>query len=349
MTKATAAVSTTGRSWLRRVVSSTWFKVAVAAGVIGLLVHYNRIDVTVLASLSRTWPWLLAAFVLTLPTFLIVSYRFKIILASQGIAVPFRQALRWTMIGAFFDLAMPSSNGGDIVKAGYVVSYVGAGRRTRAVIAVGFDRVIGVLGLFLLASLASVIGWSMLSNLPTRDLVVATSFAAGIGPLIAFRIAGARWLYHNVRINHWLSSHVWGLRLMQLISAFNALREEPRILAAALGLSMLNHVFWCASLLLIAIAVGNAVAPIEGFVVFPLAIFAGVFGVAGGFGVGTAAFDFLLSNLLSIQNGAIIGLLFQILGALTRLTGLPFYLTATKSPPVAPVAEGPAAESRPQI
>jgi uncharacterized membrane protein YbhN (UPF0104 family) len=318
--------------WLRRTVSSIGFKLAVAATIIGLLVYFNRIDVAVLVSLSKTWPWLLAAFLLTLPPFWIVSYRFKVILSSQGFDVPFWQALRWTMIGSFFDLAMPSSNGGDFIKAGYVVEHVGAGLRTRAVMAVGFDRVIGLLGLFLLANVVSIIGWDILKDLPARNLVIGMSFAAGIGPLIAFRIAGSRRLYNNSYINSWLGKHTWGQRLMQMIASFNALRENPGILFAALGLSMLNHIFWCTSLLFIAYAVGDAISPLKGFIVFPLAIFGGVFGVAGGFGFGTAAFDFLLSHLLLIQNGALIGLLFQIFGALSRLFGMPYYLAAAKNP-----------------
>ncbi len=315
-----------------RTVTSVWFKLVVAAVMLWLLVYFNRIDITALASLSETWPWLLVAFLLALPPFLIVSCRFKVILSSQGIDVPLRQALRWTMIGSFFDLAMPSSNGGDFIKAGYVVGHVGAGLRTRAVMAVAFDRIIGLLGLFLLAATVSVIGRNELKDLPARHLVVVTSFVAGIGPLIAFRVAGARRLYNNPRINRWLSAHRWGLRLKQMIGSFNALRENPKTLFAALSLSILNHIFWCTSLLFIAIAVGNAVAPLKGFIVFPLAIFGGVFGVAGGFGFGTAAFDFFLSNLLLIHNGALIGLLFQIAGLLSRLLGLPFYLFAMHSP-----------------
>lgn len=324
-------MATKPQGWLRRCVSSIWFKLAIAAAIISLLIYYNRIDFKVLASLLQTWPWLLAAFVLSLPPFLIVSLRFKIILYSQGIDVPFRQALRWTMVGSFFDLGMPSSNGGDVIKAGYVAEYVGAGLRTRAVMAVAFDRIIGLLGLFLLASLVSIIGWKILTDLPARHFVVSLSLAAGIGPLIAFRLLGARWLYHHPSLNRWLSSHTWGLRFRQMIGSFNSLRENPRVLFEALGLSVLNHVFWCTALLFITIAVGNAVPPLKGFIVFPLAIFGGIFGVAGGFGIGTAAFDFLLSHLLLVQNGALIGLLFQMIGVLSRLTGLPFYLTAMRS------------------
>lgn len=318
---------------LLRVISSIWFKLTIAATIIGLLLHFNRIDFKVLASLSSTWPWLLGAFILTLPPFLIVSYRFKLILSSQGIEVTFRQSLRWTMVGSFFDIAMPSSNGGDVIKAGYVVKHVGSGLRTRAVMAVAFDRVIGLLGLFILGCIVSVLGWDFLSDLPARNLVVGMSVMLGLGPLIVFRIIGARRLYNNPSINNWLSSYAWGERLKNLIGSFNALRENPRMLFSALGLSIINHIFWCTSLLFIAVAVGNSVSILKGFIVFPLAIFGGVFGVAGGFGIGTAAFDFLLSHLLLIQNGALIGLLFQTFGVLSRLSGLPFYLVSTHALP----------------
>lgn len=324
----------TNKSGVRSLLNSVWFKSMVAIGIIGLLAYFNRLDVTVLASLSDTWPWLLAAFFLAIPPFAIVAFRFKVILFSQGICVSFRQALSWTMVGSFFDLAMPSSNGGDFVKAGYVVDHVGPGMRTRAVMAVAIDRVIGLLGLFLLATLLGVLGWSVLSDFPGRYLVVSASFMAGVGPLVIFRIAGSRRLYNNSRVNKWLESHTWGLRLRQMIGSFNSLRENPRLLVESLLISMLNHIFWCTSLLFIAYAVGNAVSPLKGFIVFPLAIFGGIFGVAGGFGLGTAAFDFLLSHLLLIQNGALIGLLFQIIGALSRLLGLPFFFSFRKAHPI---------------
>ncbi len=313
---------------VRNFATSFWFKMAVAVCILWLLFHFNRIDVTILTSLTETWPWILTAFLLTIPPFAIVSYRFKVILASQGIDVPFRKALRWTMVGSFFDLAMPSSNGGDLIKAGYVVSHVGEGLRTRAVMSVAFDRVIGLLGLFLLAAIVGILGWSFLAKLPESRFLLGLSLTGSVGPLAAFRIAGSRRLYNNPRLNNWLLSKSWGPRLKNMIGAFNVLREHPKFLITALGLSILNHVFWCTALLFIAISVGNSVAPVEGFIVFPLAIFGGVFGVAGGFGAGTAAFDFLLSNLLLIQNGALIGLLFQVLSALSRLLGLPFYLSS---------------------
>jgi choline-glycine betaine transporter len=43
---------------------------------------------------------------------------------------------------------------------------------------------------------------------------------------------------------------------------------------------------------------------LKGLVVFPLAIFSNVFGVAGGFGLGTLGFDFLFAHLFHIPGGA---------------------------------------------
>ena len=272
------------------------------------------------------WNYFVLAFLLTLPPFWIVSYRLKLILLSQNIEITHRQSFYWTMVGSFFDLTMPSSNGGDIVKAGYIVNYLGAGYRTKAIMSVAFDRVVGLLGLFLLASIVSVLGWQFLENLPARNLLVGICLFASLGAIALFRIVGSHWLYNKLHLNKRLNSNSFGIRFKNIIGSFNSLRKRPRLFLLSLSLSVLNHLFWCGSLFLIAAAIGNSIEIFQGLIVFPLAIFGGIFGVAGGFGVGTAGFDFLFSHLLLIQNGALIGLLFQIFGALSRLFGMPFYL-----------------------
>ena len=311
-----------------RVLKSPWLKVALAAGVIYALVAFNRIDLGSFAGLAQTWGWLVLAFVLMLPTYVIVSYRFWRVLRNQGIDVSFRLALRWTMVGSFFDIAMPSSSGGDVIKAGYIVRHVGPGMRTKGVMAVAFDRVLGLLGLFLLAGVSSIAGWSVVRVMPGSTQVMLFVALISFGSLIFFRIAGARRLYTNVRFRKFVEGLPAGTRLYSIIGSFNSLREKPTDFFTVLGLSMLNHVFWCASLLCITVAFGQSVGPVQGFTVFPLAIFSNVFGFAGGFGVGTAAFDLIFAKLLDVNVGAAIGLTFQMLSALSRLTGLPFYLAS---------------------
>lgn len=329
MTDYSATAVSSKPLWVRALTSG-WVKTALAIAVIYALVAFNRIEWSVFAGVKDNWPWLILAFCLMLPPYAIVSYRFWLVLRNQGINVPFRTALRWTMIGSFFDVAMPSNSGGDIVKAGYIVRYVGPGLRAKGLMAVAFDRVLGLLGLFLIAGLASLVGWKAVLSINSGGHLLFFIFAVCLGTLAFFRIVGSRRVYNSKRLQAFLARHPVGERIYKLIQCFNALREKPGDLFAVLSLSVLNHVFWCASLLCITFAFSQSPQLILGFVVFPLAIFSNVFGFAGGFGVGTAAFDVIFTQLLDIHVGATIGLTFQILSVFSRLTGMPFYLAGRK-------------------
>lgn len=314
------------RSLLFSFLKSTIFKFLIAMLIVGYLIYSNRLSLNSLTQVKTHWHWLLLAFLLTLPPFLIVSLRFLIILSSQGIRVPYFLALRWTMIGSFFDLSMPSSNGGDIFKAAYVASYAGSGNRLNAIMSVFFDRVIGLMGLFILACFASIIGWSNLNELGTKNELIFFTFLLGFGPLIFFRVLGANRIYHSRRLNNFLSPTKIGQRILQLIGSFNLLRRSSLLLLISIALSVINHLFWCLSLMAICNSLGEEVTLLKSLIVFPIAIFFGIFGLAGGFGVGTLAFQFILEKTLFISNGAMIGLLFQIMGLFSRLMGAPFYM-----------------------
>lgn len=301
--------------------------------VLAGLVGFNRVGLQAFSGLGERWPWIAAAFLWMLPSYAIVSCRFWIVLRSQGVDVPLSLAVRWTMIGSFFDLVMPSNSGGDLVKGAYVVRHVGAGKRTRGVMAVAFDRILGLIGLFLLASLAIALGWQLVRQIPGSGQFLIVLPAITVGALAFFRICGSRRLYNSERFVHLILRLPAGSLLYAVIGSFNSLRERPSHLMAVLALSVGNHICWCAALLCIVGAFGLSVGILQGFAVFPLAVFGNTFGFAGGFGVGTAAFDLVFSTLLHVQEGAAIGLVFQVLGAASRLAGLPFYINHRRDIP----------------
>lgn len=322
-------------SLLRRVLGSPLLKIAIAVAVIWALIAFNRIDVRGFAGLRDTWGWLLLAFLLMLPPYVIVSFRFWLLLRNQHIGVGFPLALRWTMVGSFFDIVMPSNSGGDVIKAGYIVKYLGPGLRTKGIVAVVFDRVLGLLGLFLLAAIACAMGWQIVRALPNGNELVLFIVTMCVGSLLFFRVMGARRLYGNQRIRDGLNALPGGQKIYSMIGCFNLLRERPMDLLWVLALSVLNHMFWCAALLCICIAFGLRIDILQGMAVFPIAIFSNTFGFAGGFGVGTAAFDLIFARLFDVHVGASIGLVFQVLSACSRLTGLPFYLLQGRDSPTA--------------
>lgn len=301
-------------------------KLTIACSAIGLLIYFNRLDLSMFSNLGEGWPWLVAAVAIWLPSYGLVSLRFYEVLRMQGLLVPFVQALRWNMVGSFFDLCMPSSSGGDIVKAGYVVKAMGTGSSMRGIMAVTFDRGIGLLALFLMAWMACLPAWGELSQMPNGRLLVLVLTAICVGSLACLRLLGSRMIHNNANVENLITRLPLGEKLWALAGTFHSMREQRGRFWAVVALSCCNHLLACLALYGICRALGMHVDFLKGLVVFPLAIFSNVFGVAGGFGLGTLGFDFLFAHLFHIPGGASVGLAFQVLTAATRLLGLPFFL-----------------------
>lgn len=111
-----------------------------------------------LTILRRTHPsyfaWGLASLV---ACYLIGAVRWWVLLHSQNVPVTVWQTLRWTFVGMFFNNVLPGSTGGDLAKAFYVARETHA--KTRAVVSVFVDRVIGLFSLALLCGFIIFIEW----------------------------------------------------------------------------------------------------------------------------------------------------------------------------------------------
>jgi len=152
-----------------------------------------------------------------------------------------------------------------------------------------------------------------------------------------------------------LERSAWRQRLMHLLPyhekfealyvAFAGLRRHWVILAAMMGLSLTIQILGCAGILCLAqglsftdISTGRpaGLELVSALVVLPLAVFLNTFGVAGGFGVGELAFQWLFEHALGLGGGANLALAFHGLFGLTRMLGIPFvllYRHKTHAPP----------------
>lgn len=108
----------------------------------GLLTTLRHADLTLLA----------LGLLLVGPIYFIAAFRWWLLLRARGLAVTLSNAFRLSMVGCFFNYCMPGSTGGDLVKAYYAAK--GAAHRPDAVMTVIIDRVVGLLGLVVLAAIA---------------------------------------------------------------------------------------------------------------------------------------------------------------------------------------------------
>ena len=82
------------------------------------------------------------------------------------------------LIGMVFNLVIPGAVGGDLIKAAYLVRM--RIRKTQAVASMVIDRVVGLLGLFILAAIAGGFAWQ-LAPTDVRKLITAAWVAVGLG------------------------------------------------------------------------------------------------------------------------------------------------------------------------
>jgi uncharacterized membrane protein YbhN (UPF0104 family) len=96
--------------------------------------------------------FLLLGLLLVFPIYPIQAVRWRLLLASRGMNVTLARSFRLVMVSSFFNYAMPGSTGGDVVKAYYAAARTE--RRADAIMSVVVDRIVGLLGLVLVAGLA---------------------------------------------------------------------------------------------------------------------------------------------------------------------------------------------------
>ena len=139
-------------------------------------------------------------------------------------------------IGSLFSLVIPGAVGGDLIKAAYLVKM--DGNRTQAIASMVIDRIMGLLGLFVLAGIAGVFAWPV-ANAQSRLLIgiVWTTTASGFLGLIAIFTPGLmRFLHRSLAGWGRLSSILHDLEVMAV-----TYRGRQRTVGAMLVLSSFSH------------------------------------------------------------------------------------------------------------
>jgi uncharacterized protein (TIRG00374 family) len=136
-----------------------------------LNVPYTIIDeglaVMASAALQNNPKYLWLAIFIFPTIYILTSIRWYMLLQALEIGLTLRRTFALNMVGAFYNSFMPGSTGGDLLKAYYVAK--NTPHRTRAVMSVLIDRLLGLLALVLLGGTAATIGyWQLPENDPAK-------------------------------------------------------------------------------------------------------------------------------------------------------------------------------------
>jgi uncharacterized protein (TIRG00374 family) len=274
---------------------------------------------------------LLAAVGLCLIALLLTFYRWYLLVRALDLPFTVHDALRLGMIGFALSALLPSSIGGDVIKAAFLARE--QSRRTAAVATVVFDRIIGLCALFWLAALLGSVFW-LTGNLtdPTLVLCVGVAVALSAVTLLSWLLLGLLSEAHVQRLAGWLSSlPKVGGPLAELWRAVWMYRRRGRSVGLGMTLALIGHVgfvltYYFAALAILPVEQVPDLAAQFTFVPVGMIAQAGI-PMPGGIGVGEAFFGWFYTTLgFAGANGVLECLLQRVVGWSLALAGYLFYL-----------------------
>jgi glycosyltransferase 2 family protein len=215
------------------------------AAVSGLLLYFTLAAVDVGAVMARLSQidlrWVGIGLLILLAQNIVLSSRWRQIVARCGADLSLPLAFRFTMIGAFFNQTLPSSVGGDAVRIWLL------GKQTNWRIAgysVFLDRVVGVVALS--ALVVGCLPWTL--ALIHDPVGRAALLVIGLGFILAgFVFVGLSWQRLQI-LQRWAPTR----HLAAVAGVAVAILRSPRSLAVIFGLSIVIHLMtalvgWCAA------------------------------------------------------------------------------------------------------
>jgi uncharacterized membrane protein YbhN (UPF0104 family) len=209
----------------------------VGGSLLGLVIYQNSDEIKKVFKNPVDYRYFAIGFVIYMTATMITFVRWHQLVKAQGMVFSLRDAVRLGFIGNLFNLVIPGAVGGDVIKAAFLCR-MQPDKKPQAVASMILDRILGLLGLFLLASIAGAVSWSAADG-QVRLLigVVWGAFFAGIAGLaVIFSPALYRPLNRLVENRGKLAALVRELEGIGL-----AYRERLGLVVGMLGVATLVH------------------------------------------------------------------------------------------------------------
>jgi uncharacterized membrane protein YbhN (UPF0104 family) len=297
-------------------------KLAVSVALLALL--FSRIDAASLWASARraSLSWLVAALGIYFINVLASVWRWRTLLDAQDVDLPWRTLLGSFLVATFFNNFLPSNIGGDVMRISDTAR--AAGSKTLATTVVLTDRVIGLIGLVLVAAMGATMAASTAGHV-TSPIWPSWLWAGFLGAMMVAAPAvlspsGVGRLLQPLTVFHpeWVGGRIGSLTL-----ALSRFRERPgailRCFAGAVFVQVTVVVFYVA----VAHALHVPVAPWDLAVIVPLSFVVQMLPVSvNGFGVREATFSFYFTRIgLSIESALLVSLVAAVLAMIISLSG----------------------------
>jgi uncharacterized membrane protein YbhN (UPF0104 family) len=193
--------------------------------------------------------WLLGGFFAYGVVEVLSAMRWQWLLRVQGITLSWGRVFLLMLIGIFFNFFIPGGTGGDVVKIFYLLKET-PGQRGAALLSVLVDRILGLLGLAILAGILIGARWSWLTSTPQTAQFVWPGVI-----ILIFTVGGIHfsWIVARHGLVHKLPARFpWRDKLADLALGYTVYGRAWRLSVAGIIVSIIAHigyfaVFYCAA------------------------------------------------------------------------------------------------------
>lgn len=314
-------------------------KLLFAAGIIFWLVQSGKLNFAALKNLLSPEIAALALLLILLNLFL-ASERWRVLINSQGEKAKPWPIFKLSLIGIFFNFAMPGGVGGDVVKAFYFSREL-HGSKVIAITSVLMDRILGLLAMVLLALLVMLYDFNHIVKIPTLLTLFYFVSAFFVSAVIGLALVFSGKIYNSGALSLVLKKLPLSAKLNKLYESMHLYGKNPMSFVKVIGLSLLSQICAITFLVLAGKTAGFPEVPVTTyFLVAPLGFMATAIPISpAGVGVGQAAFYFLFNLYIgeTTEVGPTTITAYQVGMFIVSLLGAFFYLRKKDHPKISKI------------
>jgi len=246
----------------------TLFQLSVTIGVLYWVYHDpNRRAQMAEAIRNADYRWVGMGVLAYVVVEIAAAFRWHVLLKVQKIRLSLPRLSGLFFIGMFYNQFLPGGTGGDIIKSYYLLKET-PDKKAGALLAVVFDRFIGLVALVAITATLISVRYDFLSQKPeTRNLLWLLLFL--LGTSIAFLLA--TFVISGFKLLHSLPAHFPGRdKLIEISAAYHLYARHWRATLVAFCASLVAHLATFTTFLFAAYALGAPVPLVDFFAVMPV-------------------------------------------------------------------------------
>ena len=244
----------------------------------------------------------------------LASLRIKLISAAQDIDATFPEMLSLNFIGYFFNNFLPSTIGGDVVKAYYLSSK--ASGKMPAFTSIFLDRVIGLFTMVFMAFVAVFFAGADTVNNTVKHVIFGIVLAAMAVALFIFNRNFAKKFSGILKIMKPLRDP-----LKKAYDTLNRYTSHRKLMGQSLAISVMSQSLFFVSVAVLSVSIGHGIPLIEIFLRMPIVGTISLLPSINGLGVREGATVVFFGPLIGKENAFAVSILWLLMLFITSIIG----------------------------